>query len=185
MRNLVRCIASLAILTSAVSFADDFSTTITDNSSITATRGSACGGTTDSYAVQLPASCAGTIDPGTGNITITSCTFSPSSQLTGFVITLSSSSGSGNYDGTNLTLTPNINVNVTDDPPSGLSCDSSSPISDTLSGTVTDGSGTVESSGSVSGPTFGVTATCPATAAGTLNCVLQTVTDVTLNLTIP
>lgn len=178
-------VSCLAILTTGVAFADDFSTTFTGGSSITAQRGAGCGGSTDTYAVQLPSGCSGTIDPDTGNITITNCSFSPSSQLEGFLITLSSNSGSGNYDGTNMTLTPDINVNVTDNPPSGLSCDSATPISATLSGTVTGGSGTISFSGSISGPTFSVTPTCPPSAAATLNCVLQTVTGATFNLTIP
>lgn len=179
-------VASLVIFTTGIAFAGSpFSSTITAGSTITAQRGDACGGSTDTYNVQIPAGCSGTID-ASGNITITSCTFTPSHQLTGFVVTLSSSSGSGTFDGTNLSLAPDINVNVTDDPPSGLSCDSSSPVSPPLSGTVdSSGTGTISFSGSVSGPTFSPSATCPPTVAGALNCVLNTVVGSTLNITIP
>lgn len=177
-------IASLIVLTAGIAFADDFSSTIVDGSTITALRGDACGGSSDVYNVQLPAGCSGTIDPDTGNITVTNCTFAPSTEVPGFIVTLSSSSGVGNYDGTNLTLTPDINVNVTDNPPSGLSCDSGTPISATLSGVVV-GSGTISFSGSIAGPTFPASPTCPAFIAGTLNCLLQTVTGATFNLTIP
>ncbi len=178
-------IASLIVLTAGIAFADDFSSTITDGSTITAMRDTGCGGTTDTYNVQLPAGCSGTIDPLTGNITITSCTFAPSTDVMGFIINLSASSGSGNYDGTNLTLAPDININVTDNPPSSISCDSASPISPSLSGTVTGGSGTISFSGSLAGPTFPVTGTCPAPVSGALACILNTITGATLNLTIP
>lgn len=179
-------VASLVILSTGIAFAGmPFGTTITDGSTITAQRGSICGGSTDTYDVALPAGCSGTID-ASGNITVTNCTFAGSHELTGFVITLSSTSGSGTFDGTNLSLTPDINVNVTDDPPSGLSCDSSSPVSPPLSGTVdATGTGSISFSGSISGPTFSMSATCPALAVATLNCVLQTVTGATLNITIP
>jgi len=144
-----------------------------------------CGGSTDTYNVQLPASCSGTLNEF-GIIDISNCTFAPSHQLTGFVVTLSANSGAGGFDGTNLSLTPDINVNVTDDPPSGLSCDSSSPVSAPLAGTVNpDGTGTISFSGSIPGPTFSASATCPDLAAATLNCVLQTVTAATFNITIP
>jgi len=177
-------IASLIVLTAGIAFADDFSSTIVDGSTITAMRGDVCGGTSDVYNVQLPASCSGTIDPDTGDITVTNCTFAPSTDVPGFIVTLSSNSGTGNYDGTNLMLTPDINVNVTDNPPSGLSCDSATPISATLSGVVVD-SGTISFSGSIAGPTFPATPTCPPFIAGTLNCLLQTVTAASFNLTIP
>jgi hypothetical protein len=179
-------VASLVILSTGIAFAGmPFGTTITSGSTITAQRGAICGGSTDTYNVALPAGCSGTIDAG-GNITVTNCTFAGSHELTGFVVTLSSTSGSGTFDGTNLALTPDINVNVTDDPPSGLSCDSSSPVSPPLMGTVdATGAGNISFSGSVSGPTFASSATCPATLAGTLNCLLQTVTGASLNITIP
>lgn len=179
-----RFIASTIVLAATTAFADDFSSTITDGSTITAQRGSACGGTTDVYNVALPAGCSGTIDPGTGAITITSCTFAPSNQLAGFTVTLSANSGSGSYDGTTLTLVPDINVNVMDNPPTGLSCDSDSAISPTLSGAVGT-SGTITFSGSTPGPHFPSSATCPAFVAGALNCTLETVTAASLNVTIP
>jgi hypothetical protein len=178
-------VASLIVLTAGIAFADPFSSTITSGSTITALRGAACGGTADNYDVTLPAGCTGTIDPVSGDIVVSSCTFAPSTQVPGFIITLSASSGSGNYDGTTLALTPDINVNVTDNPPSAVNCDSASPISPPLSGTVTGGSGSISFSGSVSGPSFPTSATCPPVIAGTLNCLLDTVTGATLNLTIP
>jgi hypothetical protein len=180
------CVASLVIFTTGISFAGmPFGTTITSGSTITAQRDAPCGGSTDTYDVALPAGCFGAIDVF-GNVTIGTCFFAGSHELTGFVVTLSSNSGSGTFDGTNLALTPDINVNVTDDPPSGLSCDSSSPVSPPLAGTVdATGTGTISFSGSIPGPTFSPSATCPPAVAGALNCVLNTVTGSTLNITIP
>jgi len=186
MKKLVRLsIASLLLLTPGFAFADDFGMTITDGSSITVLRGADCDGTSQVFDIQLPANCSGSIDRDTGDITITSCTFAPSTEEPGAIITLSAMSGSGNYDGTNLTLTPNIDVNITDNPPTGLSCDSEAPISLTLSGDVTGGSGTISFSGSIPGPTYAVTATCPDDIAAFLHCTAETITDETINLTIP
>src|SRR5215831_2253454 len=134
-------IACGIIFTAAIAFADPFSTTIQDGSSITAMRDTACGGSTDVYPVSLPASCMGDIDTTTGNITISSCMFSPSSAVSGFLITLSASSGSGNYDGATLSVAPDINVNVTDDPPMFVNCDSTTPVTVNLSGPVDPVSG--------------------------------------------
>ena len=180
------CVASLVIFTTGIAFAGmPFGTTITSGSTITAQRDAPCGGSTDTYDVALPAGCSGTLG-GDGTVTITNCTFAGSHELTGFVVTLSSNSGSGYFDQINLALTPDINVNVTDDPPSGLSCNSSSPVSPPLSGTVdATGTGTISFSGSVSGPTFSPSASCPPAVAGALNCVLNMVTGATLNITIP
>ncbi len=178
-------IASLIVLTAGIAFADPFSATITAGSTITAME---CGGPSDTYNVQLPASCSGDFDPVTGNITIASCTFAPSTDVPGFIITLSAISGSGNWDQTTLTLAPDININVTDNPPMSISCDSASPISPPLSGAVMGPpptAGTISFSGSLAGPTFPVTGTCPPIVAGTLNCLLNTITGATLNLTIP
>ncbi len=179
-------VASLIVLTTGIAFADPFSSTITSGSTITALE---CGGTSDNYDVALPAGCTGDIDPATGNITVTNCTFAPASVTVGVpaIVTLSANSGSGNWDLTTLALTPDINVNVTSDPPGGFSCDSA-PTSPPLSGPVTGPpptAGTISFLGSVAGPTFLVTPTCPPVVAGTLNCVLNTVTGATLNLTIP
>jgi hypothetical protein len=187
MKNFVNvAIAFTIVLTSAVAFADPFSTTIQAGSTITGVEGDPCGGSTDVYNVALPASCMGDIDTSTGNITISSCTFSPSTDVPGFIITLSANSGSGNYDGTTLSVTPDINVNVTDNPAMFINCDSATPISAPLSGPVDPVSGgTISFSGSIPGPTFVASGTCPALVAGALNCRLQTVTAASLNVTIP
>jgi hypothetical protein len=185
MKKLVRfSVASLMVLTGRIASAGGFSMTITDGSSITAQQGSDCGGGTATLDTVLPAGCSGAIDPNTGDITISSCTFTPSTQLPGAIITLSAMSGSGNYDGTNLTLTPDINVNITDNPPTFISCDSATPITVPLSGVVV-GSGTISFSGSIPGAIYAVTDTCPAAIALMLNCDDETITDVTFNLTIP
>ncbi len=182
-------VASLIVLTTGIAFADPFSSTITSGSTITALE---CGGTSDNYDVALPAGCTGDIDPATGNITVTNCTFAPASVTVGVpaIVTLSANSGSGNWDLTTLALTPDINVNVTSDPPGSFSCDSdpTMPISAPLSGAVAGPpptAGTISFSGSVPGPTFPITGTCPPVVAGTLNCFLNTVTAATLNITIP
>jgi len=186
MKKLVRfSVASLMVLTGRIASAGGFSMTITDGSSLTVLRGAECDGTTQVFDIPIPANCSGSIDPDTGDITITSCTFAPSTEQPGAIITLSAMSGSGNFDGTNLTLTPNIDVNIIDDPPTGLSCDSEAPISLTLSGEVTDGSGTISFSGSIPGPTYAMTVTCPADIAAFLHCTAETITDETINLTIP
>src|SRR5215475_249435 len=142
MKKLVRfSIASLMVFTGRIASAGGFSMTMTDGSTITVLQGAECGGSSAVFDIVLPASCSGAIDPDTGDITITSCNFAPSTEQPGAIITLSAMSGSGNFDGTNLTLTPNIDVNIIDNPPTGLSCNSEAPISLTLSGEVTDGSG--------------------------------------------
>ena len=71
-----------------------------------------------------------------------------------------------------------------DNPPTGLSCDTETPVSIPLSGVV-EGSGTILFSGSIPGPTCAVTGTCPADIALMLNCDAEMITDVTFNLTIP
>lgn len=186
MKKLVSfSIASLMVLTARIASADDFSMTITDGSSITVLRGVDCDGTSQVFHIPLPAGCSGAIDPETGDITITNCSFASSTEEPGAIITLSAMSGSGNYDGANLTLTPNIDVNITDNPPTGLSCDSEAPTSLTLSGDVTGGSGSISFSGSIPGPTYAVTATCPDDIAAFLHCTAETITDETINLTIP
>lgn len=185
MKQLVHfSIGFLIILTTGFALADPFSATITDGSSIAALQGDACGGMSNVLDIVLPAGCSGEIDPDTGDIAITSCTFAPSTQKPNAIITLSAMSGSGNYDGTNLTVTPNIDVNITDDPPTFISCDSATPISATLTGVVM-GSGTISFSGRIPGATFAVSDTCPADIALFLNCQDETITDMTFNLTIP
>lgn len=187
MKRLVSfSIASLMVLTARTVSADDFSMTITDGSTITVLRGAACDGTSTVFVIPLPASCSGTIDPGTGDVSITNCTFAPSTAEPGSIITLSAMSGSGNYDGTNLTLTADINVNITDNPPTGLSCDTAMPVSVPLSGVVTGGSGTISfGPGTIPGPTYAVTDTCPSDIAFSLHCTSETITNETLNVTIP
>ncbi len=187
MKKLVSfSIASLMVLTARIASADDFSMTITDGSTITALRGALCGGGVNVFNIPFPASCSGAIDPGTGQITITNCTFPPNTQDPNAIVTLSAMSGSGTYDGTNLTLTPDINVNITDNPPTFTSCDSAGPTSVPLSGVVTGGSGTISfGPGSIPGPTYAVTDTCPADIAVFLACTADTITNETVNLTIP
>ena len=185
MKKLVSfAIASLTVLTARIVSAGDFSLTITEGSTISVLQGTDCGGMSDVFNIVLPAGCSGAIDPDTGDITITSCTFAPSMQEPGAIITLSAMSGSGNYDGTNLTLTPDINVNITDNPPAVVSCDTAMPVSFPLSGVV-EGSGTISFSGSITGPIYAVTDTCPFDIAFLLHCNAETITDVTFNLTIP
>jgi hypothetical protein len=179
-------IASLMVLTARIASADDFSMTITDGSTITALRGALCGGGVNVFNIPLPSSCSGAIDPGTGTITIQSCTFAPNTEDPNAIVTLSATSGSGSYDGTNLTLTPDINVHITDNPPTFVSCDSAGPTSVPLSGVVTDGSGTISfGPDSIPGPTYAVTDTCPENIAVFLACTADRITDETVNLTIP
>ena len=187
MKRLVNfSIASLMVLTARIASADDFSMTITDGSTITALRGALCGVGVNIFNIPLPSGCSGAIDPNTGAITITSCTFAPNTEDPNAIITLSATSGSGTYDGTNLTLTPDINVHITDNPPTFYSCDSAGPVSVPLSGVVTDGSGTISfGPDSIPGPTYSVTNTCPADIAVFLACTADTITNETVNLTIP
>jgi len=187
MKKLVRLtIASVVVLTARIASADDFSMTITDGSTITALRGAACGGDINLFHIPLPSSCSGAIDPDSGAITIANCTFAPNTEDPNAIITLSATSGSGSYDGTNLTLTPDINVHITDNPPSFLACDTAGPVSVPLSGVVTDGSGSISfGPDSFPGPIYAVTDTCPDFVAAALACTAETITNETINLTIP